>query len=234
LIVVLPLLSVIYRSLQTESGFGLENFVNLGSLNFSIWHAGLNSIRNLVISATISMVIGVLVSWLMANGKAKFLELVFLLPLGVSSVVLGFGYLVTPLHFGWLVVPLVQSVISIPLVIRIVSPAFQTLGRELQESAANAGANGWQIWRYIEAPLTRHAIQTAIVYAALTSLGEFGVASLLSFGDQTTLPVVLYQLISRPGPTHYGMAMATSALLILLVIVVGLFTSSDRTSRQVR
>jgi thiamine transport system permease protein len=76
------------------------------------------------------------------------------------------------------------------------------------------------------------AIRTAAVYAALVSLGEFGSAALLSYGDQATLPVVLYQLISRPGEQNYAMAMAASALLVVFVIVVSMTSALVRSRRR--
>jgi hypothetical protein len=39
---------------------------------------------------------------------------------------------------------------------------------------------------------------------------------------------VLYQLISRPGEQNYGMAMATSALLILLAFLTILLISAPK------
>jgi thiamine transport system permease protein len=50
----------------------------------------------------------------------SMIDIVFLLPLGVSTIVLGFGYLITfgsgwfPLRSSWLVVPLVQGLMAIP------------------------------------------------------------------------------------------------------------------------
>ena len=72
---------------------------------------------------------------------------------------------------------------------------------------------------------THDTISTA--FACLASIGEFGAASLLAFGDQATLPTVLYALISRPGGHNYGMAMAASALLMLFTFAVVLAVSLD-------
>jgi thiamine transport system permease protein len=84
----------------------------------------------------------------------------------------------------------------------------------------------------VEAPLVANALRTAAVYAALVSLGEFGAASLLSFGDQATLPVVLYQLISRPGAQNYSMAMAACALLMIAVFVISMTSALVQKRRR--
>ena len=151
--------------------------------------------------------------------------------MGISSVVLGFGYLLT-IRAGWLTVPLVQALLATPLVIRIVHPALISLGTDYRDVAVTAGANGWQIWRLVEAPMLSSVLRSAAVFAALVSLGEFGAASLLSYGDQATLPVVLYQLIGRPGPENYSMAMAACAMLIVFVFAISMTSALVQTRRR--
>jgi len=229
-VLVLPILQVLSRF----SWQGLVDLSGNGSrqlLNISVWAAAGNSLRNLLIAAGLSLLLGVLVSWLLSRSKRRWLELPFLLPMGVSSVVIGFGYLLS-FRAGWLAVPLVQAVMATPLVIRIVHPALVSLGVDYREDAAISGASNWQIWRLVEAPMLANVLRSAAVYAALVSLGEFGAASLLSYGDQATLPVVLYQLISRPGAQNYSMAMATCALLIVLVFVISMSSALVQKQRR--
>jgi len=228
----------------------LNNFTLLTSkgtrdvLNISVIEALLNSFRNLLISTAIALVIGTLIAWLLVHTKLgrykSIIDVILLLPLGISTVVLGFGYLITftpssiPLREYWVVVPLIQSVLAVPLVTRIVYPSIASLGRVQIESASTEGATGWQIWRYVEAPQIRHTLVTAAAFAGLVSIGEFGAASLLAFGDQATLPTVLYSLISRPGGTNYGMAMAVSVILILFTFLVVWVVSSGTPRRRRR
>jgi thiamine transport system permease protein len=81
-------------------------------------------------------------------------------------------------------------------------------------------------------------VKTAIAFAMIVSIGEFGAASLLVAGDQATLSTVLYQLISRPGSTNYGMAMAVASLMIvatlLLVSAAGLQPRAFARARAAR
>ena len=82
------------------------------------------------------------------------------------------------------------------------------------------GSTPLQIWWHVELPLARHTITAAAGFAGVIALGDFGAASFLSFGDQETLPVVLFALITRPGGDNFGMAMAASALLMVLVTAI--------------
>jgi len=247
----MPLLVVLSRALTFEGAFSLQNFVNLAGrgdrdlLNLSVLQATLNTLRNVLISSSIAVGLGGLVSYLLSRShrsrKSRFthrtLDLLFLIPIGISSVVLGFGYLITfgegvlPLRGSWLAVPIVQSLMSLPLVIRLLYPALVSIGSDHREVASLAGANSRQIWWHIEVGIIRNVVLTAIGFTLIAGIGEFGAASLLAYGDQATLPTVLYALISRPGPLNYGMAMAVCSILILLTFVL-VFSASSRTLRH--
>jgi thiamine transport system permease protein len=69
---------------------------------------------------------------------------------------------------------------------------------------------------------------TALGYAAIISLGEFGASSFLANGSEATIPTLLYRLIARPGEQNYGMAMAVSAILIVLSALVVFLVSRVR------
>jgi thiamine transport system permease protein len=252
-LVSIPLLVVLVKAFSVDGVLSLDNFLNLTGrgerdlLNISVWQATLNTLRNVLISATVAVALGALISYLLSRSllsrRARFsnrlFDLLFLVPIGISSVVLGFGYLVTfgegplPLRSSWLVLPIVQSIMALPLVVRIIYPALISIGSEHREAAALAGANSRQTWWSIEVGIIRNVIFTAIGFALIAGIGEFGAASLLAYGDQATLPTVLYALISRPGGQNFGMAMAVCAILIVLTFVL-VFSVSSRTLRRPR
>ncbi len=238
---VVPLALIVLRAFTTDSGTPtLENFFNLGTngarnlLDITLGQAALNSLRNVVVATLLAGTLGTLVAYLLtrptrsrvAHRFNRVLDVVFLMPLGVSTIVLGFGYLLTfgggwlPLRSSWLIVPLVQGLMALPLVVRIVQPALNAASEELAEQAATDGASAASTFFRVELPMAREAITAAFGYAAIVSIGEFGAASLLAYGDQATLPTVLYQLVSRPGGDNYGMAMAMSAIVIALTFAV--------------
>jgi thiamine transport system permease protein len=180
----------------------------------------------MLIAAFLAFVLGTLIAWLLSRTRFLFLDLVFLLPLGVSSVVLGFGFLVAfdsewvQLRSSWLIVPLAQSLIALPIVIRLVYPALLSIGKEPIEQAQLDGATSLQIWIFVESKMTRGVLLTALGFAAIISIGEFGASSFLANGSQATIPTLLFRLISRPGDQNYGMAMAVSAVLIALSALI--------------
>ena len=244
--VLLPLLLVMVKAFVNSSGgFTLNNFAMLTSrgnrdlLNITFFDASLNSLRNLVIATVLSILVGGIVSFLLAehtrkralgitktDGVGVFLDGIFLLPIGVSAVVVGFGYLITLtgslawLRGSWLLVPLAQSVLAIPMVIRVLYPALVSVDHTSREQAMTDGASVWSIFWNIDLLLIRPVLKTAIAFSALVSLGEFGAASLLAFGDQSTVPMLMFSLISRPGGDNYGMALAVTFILIVITTAI--------------
>jgi thiamine transport system permease protein len=243
-LLVMPMLLVLVEAFRVRDGWGFTNFANLGTrgardlLNISVLDAAANSLRNMVVAAAIAFVLGTLISWLLVRTRQKLLDLVFLVPLGVSSVVLGFGFLVSfdaawlPLRSSWLIVPLAQALIALPMVIRLVYPALVSIGKEPIEQASLDGASFWQIWRFVESGMIKGVLLTAAGYAAIISVGEFGASSFLAYGSEGTIPTLLFRLIARPGERNYGMAMAVSAILIVFVWSVMLLLSRYSRARQ--
>lgn len=248
-LIVIPLATVMIRAFHFGNGFSLLNFTNLAShgarelLAISVGQAAFNTLRNAIITTILSMSIGVLVSYLISRPVLKqrpllfqrAMDILFQMPLGISNVVLGIGYLVSfngdffPLRSSWLVTSIAQSLLTIPLVIRMIHPALSSIDNELLESAETESARTSQIWWLIEVPIIRDVLMIATGYAVIISIGEFGAANFLAYGDQGTLPTILYQLISRPGAQNYGMAMATCSLLIgVAFLIVYLVSTFDR------
>jgi thiamine transport system permease protein len=218
-----PIIAIVHRSFQSASGIGFANYTHLlstgarNTLSITLGQATLNSLRNACISLVISLVIGLYLACAKPN---QFLLALYRLPVGISAVVLGLGYLIAftsgifPLRTSWLVTPIAQALILIPLLIQIVQPAALALNQDFIELSRTDGLDAFEYWWFIQRPLLMQPILTAVGYLLIVSIGEFGAANFLSYGDQATLPTLLYQLISRPGVLNYGMAMAASALLI--------------------
>lgn len=235
-LILVPMLGLLGRAFLVDGSLSLQNFINLLGrgerqlLNISVVAAAGNSLRNLLVASALALIIGFIAAYLLSRtGReadspwlTRSLDFALLLPVGVSAVVLGLGYLITfstppiALRSSWLVLPLVQALMAVPLIIRVVYPALIGIDRQQLESAELDGASAWLRFSLIELGIVRQAVITAVAFTMIVSLGEFGAATLLTFGDQATLPTVLYQLISRPGGQNFGMAMATASLILLV------------------
>ena len=210
------------------------NLINLAGrgtrdlLNVSVLGAAGNSLRNLVIATILSLA----VAWWLSQKKVG---LALLIPIGISPVVLGLGalvlsgYLPPAVSGSWLLLPIVQSVFLTPLAFQIISPARRGLSQDLLDAGTLDGATGLQRVWHLELPLLSAPLMVAGALVGLGSLGEFGAARFLTYGSEQTLPLVMFRLISRPGPENLGMAMMAASLFILVALgLVWLMFSATR------
>lgn len=234
----LPMATLVWRSLATPSGFGLDNYAALSGngqeLTVSIWQALANSLVTAGVAAFISLTMGMLVSFVLSRRPASsagrwvqgVADAVFMLPLGVSAVTVGFGFLIAlnrpplDLRSSWLLIPIAQALVALPLVVRTLLPVLRAINPLLLDAAASLGASPARVVGSIELPIALRGIGLALGFAFAVSLGEFGATSFLARPDRPTLPVVIFRLIGHPGANNFGMAMAASVVLAAVAGVV--------------
>lgn len=237
---VVPLLGLVVRSLTTVDGWGLAGYRALlgrgesGTLAVSGWTATLNSLRTAFDATVLALLLGgsaaVVLSRLPRRGTgsrlAGVLDAVLMLPLGVSAVTVGFGYLITldalpgDLRTSPVLVPLAQALVAAPLVVRTVLPVLRAVDDRLRQAAATLGAGPVRVWWEVDLPLVGRALLAATGFAYVVALGEFGATSFLARPDAPTLPVAISRLISRPGELNTQMAYAACVVLVLVTAAV--------------
>ncbi|MFH5821663.1 ABC transporter permease [Georgenia sp. AZ-5] len=235
-----PLAGLVVRSFRTPGGWGLGNYAALGTtggdnaLTVTVWEATANSLRIAVDATVLAVVVGTLVALVAsrrprsptARRATRLLDAAFMLPLGVSAVTVGFGFLVTldhpplDLRSSPILVPIAQAVVATPMVVRTVLPVLRAIDPRQREVAEVLGASRWQVLATVDGPYLVRALGLAVGFAFAVSLGEFGATSFLSRPDRPTLPVVIFRLIGRPGAENYGMAMAAAVVLAVLTATV--------------
>ena len=254
-LIVFPLAGLVGRSFRNPDGsWGLHNYRALGTtgqgnaLVVPVWEALGTSIRTAATATVIALVVGGLVAvvlsrrpWRRALRRATgVLDAVVMLPLGVSAVTVGFGFLITldrplgldiDLRTSGLLVPIAQAVVAVPLVVRTVLPVLRAIDPRLREAAAVFGARPGRVLRDVDLPITLRSLGLAIGFAFAVSLGEFGATAFLARPDSATLPVVIFRLIGRPGAENYGMALAASVILAVLTAAVMMLAEQLRGDR---
>ncbi len=240
LFVAAPLAALVLRSLRVDGRWGLGHYRDLfttgdnGTLLVPATTALANSWRVAVDATLLAMLLGVLVAVVVsqrprARGERRVLSLLdsaFMLPLGVSAVTIGFGFLVTldrppfDLRSSPVLVPIAQAMVALPLVVRTLVPVLRSIEPRQRQAAASLGASPVRVALAVDLPVLWRPLLAATGFAFAVSLGEFGATSFLARPDRPTLPVVIYQLVSRPGETNFGMALAASVVLGLLTVAV--------------
>ncbi|HHU11356.1 MAG TPA: iron ABC transporter permease [Intrasporangiaceae bacterium] len=229
----LPLINLLWRSLHLRGRLTVDNFVRLATQDVfgtSVWAALRTSLTTAATATVLAVTLGMLVALVAsrrprrrsARSALSTLESLFLLPLGVSAVTVGFGYLITlnrpplDLRSSIILIPIAQAVVALPLVVRTLLPTLRAIDPRQLEAAATLGSAPLQVFRRIELPHLRRGLGLAIGFALATSLGEFGATSFLARPDNPTLPVLIFRLFGRPGAENYGLALAASVVLAVL------------------
>ena len=232
-LLVAPMAVLVVRSLQRDGAWTLANYTDLGTtggrsaLLVTVWEAAANSVSVAVAAAAIALTLGVAVCLVVSRRPRSRalarvitgLDAAFMLPLGVSAVTVGFGFLITlarpPLALtrSWWILPLAQAVVAVPLVVRTLLPALRAIDPRQCEAAAALGAGPGRVLLTVDGPQLLRAGGLAAGFALATSLGEFGATSFLARPQEPTLPVVVYRLIGSPGSQNQGMALAGGVVL---------------------
>lgn len=246
----LPLAALLWRSFHRKGQLTLANWMDLASsqvsqaVKISAFEAAGNSLWVAAQAAGIALCVGLLVSLVvtrrprsLAGQRAlALLDSAFMLPLGVSAVTVGFGFLITlnqppvDLRSSPLLIPIAQAVVAVPLVVRMIAPVLRAIDPRQREAAAMLGASPVRVLAAIDGAHVVRAGAVAVGFAFATSLGEFGATSFLSRPADPTLPVMIYRLISRPGAPEQGVAVAASVMLAVMAAVLMVFVERGRPS----
>ena len=236
----LPIVALLLRSLRTADGWGLGNYLALGTtgsrnaLVVPVWVALGNSLAIAVQATALALVVGLAASLVISRrprslGLRRSLagfDAVLMLPLGVSAVTVGFGFLITlntppfDLRSSPVLVPVAQALVALPLVVRTILPVLTGIDGRMRESAAVLGSPPWRVLRDVDLAIVGRPVLAASGFAFAVALGEFGATSFLSRPDRPTLPVVIFRLIGLPGGDNFGMAIAASVVLAAVTVAV--------------
>ena len=243
-----PLASLLVSSLQTDDGWGLTHYRQLettgqgNALLVPVTTALWTSLRIAVAAASLALVLGCAVAFLVSRRwrtgwgrrSSRVFDGAFMLPLGVSAVTLGFGFLITldhppvDLRTSPMLIPIAQAMVALPLVVRTIAPVLSSIDERQREAAASLGAGPLRVLLTVDLPVAWRALLAATGFAFAVSLGEFGATSFLARDDNPTLPVVIYRLIGHPGEVNFAMAMAASVVLAVATAVVMLLVERLR------
>ncbi|MGW8686673.1 ABC transporter permease [Streptomyces sp. NPDC055817] len=256
-LILLPLGVLIQRSFEGPDGFGFAYYKALTSSDSGVFlvppiEAIGNSLTYALAATAIAVVIGGLAAAAltlpdsrlrssggtpMAGRLVRGFDALLMLPLGVSAVTVGFGFLITldkpplDLRGTWILVPLAQALVGVPFVVRTMLPVLRAVDGRLREAAAVLGASPLRAWREVDLPMVRRALLIAAGFAFAVSLGEFGATVFIARPDHPTLPVAVARLLGRAGDLNYGQAMALSTMLMVVCAVSLLLLERIRTDR---
>lgn len=231
---VLPLIALLARSINRD----------FFELAFS--RQALSALRLSLLTSTITtigtVILGTPLAYMLARWKFKFktwIELIIDLPIVLPPSVAGLSLLIAfgrmgvfgpalsalglSLPFTTAAVVIAQAFVSAPLYVRSARVGFAHIDRQLEEAAHVEGANQWQLFTEVMLPLAGRALVTGAILTWTRALGEFGATILFAGnleGVTQTMPMAIYLGFER----SLGLAMALSAVLILVSVILLLLT----------
>jgi thiamine transport system permease protein len=244
-----PLLGIVYRSFQapvSRSGdlafslrwyrqlFGLEEVA--GSALGAAVTALLSSLTIALVTSIVSLTIGTMLAARLRRTNRKralSMELYAMLPMAVSSVVVGLGYylvssaIVGGRAVGITLVVLAHVVITSPFVLRSILPEYRKIPFSYTQASLTLGANVSQTFRRVELPLLRPAMATGAAFAFAISMGEINATLVLADSSISTVPIVMYRLI---GSYNFAGACALGTILMVCCAIVFAFTETMKRS----
>ncbi len=235
-----PVAALVVGSLRDDGAWSLVGYRALSTqgsqqaLVVPVTEALGNSLRTAVDATWMALLLGVLVAAVVtrrSRSRAErrvrsALDGVFMLPLGVSAVTLGFGFLITlgrpplDLRESPLLVPVAQALVALPLVVRTLVPVLAAVDPRQRQAAASLGAGPLRGVLTVDLPVLWKPVLAAAGFAFAVSLGEFGATSFLARPEAPTVPVVIFRLLGHPGQLNYDMALAASVVLAATTAVV--------------
>lgn len=213
----------------------LENFAAfLGARDFNGNPLFLYQLGNSLLVSGVATLIGVLFALSAAYGFSRFafplreggLKLMLIsqmFPAVVTAVPLLFILDSLGLFGTTAGLVLIYSTASVPYCIWMLKGFFDTIPRDLDESARLDGAGHWMIFSRVILPLVRPGIAVTALFSFMTAWNEFIMATIfLDDATKYTLPVTLQQLVGGYDP-DWGVFAAGSLVLSIPVVIVFFF-----------
>lgn len=243
-----PALAVLVGGFQVDGAWSLEAWRTLTDpaarghlVGFDLGHALAMSAFYAAVAVAASLGLTMLLGYAVRGPFSRWVEALAFLPLGTSSVVLGFAYLLAFTGRAWL--PLVgtpwpilavHTLVAFPFVARTVLPALRSLDARLDDAAATLGARTRARILRLHLPLLRGPLVVACAFAAILSLGDFGASVLLMTDDLAGLTVWIHRH-GGPGafdPLARAQSTALAALLLALTVALLLLANLARPRRR--
>ncbi|MGD0548148.1 MAG: sulfate ABC transporter permease subunit CysT [Terracidiphilus sp.] len=196
-------------------------------------------------AALLSAAFGLLLAWVLARydffGKRivdALVDLPFALPTAVAGISLtalyaGNGWIGRYLEphgihvaFTPLGIVMAMSFVGFPFVVRSVQPVLEDLDPAMEEAAASLGANVWQRFTRVIAPVAFPALLTGTALAFARAAGEYGsvifIAGNMPMRTEITALLIVTKLEEYDYSGAAAIALAMLALSFTIMLAVNL------------
>jgi len=191
--------------------------------------------------AGIAVPLGALLAFLMIRTDLpgrSWIEPMLLVPIFVSPMVMGFGYVVSmgPVGFytlwvkqmtgvepwniySFFSIVLIAGLTHVPHVYLYSSAALKSLGSDVEEAARVAGASPFQVAMHVSLPMIMPALAFAAVLVFFLGFEVFGLVLVLGDPEgHLVLATYLYKLTNKLGTPSYHLMAAAAVCLVAVTM----------------
>src|SRR5678810_53222 len=243
LAVFLPLGLIVYQSLL-DAPFFAPHKVGLNAFGFvfadgDFWDALKNSLVIAAAMALIAVPLGGILAFLMIRTDLPgrgWIEPLLLIPVFVSPMVLGFGYVVAagPVGFysvwakdllggvPWNVysltgIAVIAGLTHVPHVYLYSSSALKSLGSDVEEAARMTGSTPFQVARDVSLPMVTPSLLFSGVLVFFLGFEIFGLPLVLGDPEgHLVLATYLYKLTNKLGIPSYHLMAAVAVCIVAM------------------
>lgn len=229
----IPAMTVLVGGFRVQGVWSLEPWRALLSTahpghlpGFHLGAAVLKSLGYAVASATLAVILSAALAYgARRTGRWRpTVDLLTALPLGTSSLLTGFGFMLTfgvagfvDVWMGRALIVCAHALIAFPFTARTLLPALDDHDGRLDEAASLLGASPLQVVRRIHWPMLRPTVLVATGFAVAMSLGDFGASLLLQNQANRSLSVWIASFgLDTFDPLMRAQAVALAGLLMVL------------------
>ena len=192
------------------------------------------------VAALLSAAFGLLLAWVLARysfpGK-RIVDALVDLPFALPTAVAGISLTALYAESGWigrylephgihvaftpLGIVMAMSFVGFPFVVRSVQPVLEDLDPAMEEAAASLGANVWQRFPRVIAPVAFPALLTGTALAFARAAGEYGSVIFIAGNMPMRTEITALLIVTKLEEFDYtGAAAIASAMLALSFIIM--------------
>ncbi|MBS1165433.1 MAG: spermidine/putrescine transporter ATP-binding protein [Proteobacteria bacterium] len=204
-------------------GFSMRWFANIFEVS-AFPRTMVTSFTLAVLATTLSLMVGVPAAYALARFRIelpKFLANVFVLPILVPEIVLGFS-LLKSVATGvgasiWTSLLIGHALLVLPYCVRVVGASLNSFDFSVEEAAVSLGCPRWKAFFVVVLPNIRAGVIAAFILAFITSINDVSVSIFLTGPGISTLPI---QLLAHMEQFFDPTIAAVSVLLMGVTVAV--------------
>ncbi len=208
------------------TAFSIERGVAGWFLSGSGWRSFITTMELALLSMPVTAALGLLTAWLLDRqrfaGRTAF-EFLAMMSFAIPGTVVGVSYIlafnVPPVALtGTSMIIIISFVFrNMPVGIRAGMASLSQIDPSLDEASQTLGARSFRTLRLVLLPILRPAVVTAMVYSFVRAVTTVSAVIFLVSGEYNLATVYI---VGRADVGEYGVALAYSAVLIVVMAVV--------------